>query len=103
MLLAHYLRQSNPELQIENGISLALKQYAELRKPRVERIAERAKMMGDMKRKKGMVEEWVTYFFIWVMGVLPREWNSYDLFLLGELPGEKVRDFLAGKDEGRGR
>ena len=97
MLLAHHLRHST--LDMQENISLALKQYVEIRKPRIERIAEHARKMGDMKRKKGKVEEWVTYFFIWAMGLLPRSWNSYDLFLSKELPGEKVRQFIDAEEK----
>ena len=51
-----------------NAINQAVKAYFQLRSPRVKRIADRAKYTGDMKRKKGLVGEWLTYFFIWLIG-----------------------------------
>lgn len=52
----------------KHAIDQAAKTYCELRKPRVKRIADRAKAMGDMKREKNFVTEWLTYFFIWLLG-----------------------------------
>ncbi|KAL9607251.1 MAG: hypothetical protein Q9167_007818 [Letrouitia subvulpina] len=52
----------------DDAIDLAIKQYFEIRWPRVKRIADRAKQMGDMKRKRGIILEWLTYLIIWVMG-----------------------------------
>lgn len=87
MLLGHYLSQprcsgdgdnddqasSHVEListaaAQKNAIIQAAEVYCKLRKPRVKRIADRAKAMGDMKRKKSFVGEWLTYFFIWLLG-----------------------------------
>ena len=50
------------------AITQAAEAYCRLRKPRVKRIADRAKAMGDMKRQKSLVGEWLTYFFIWLLG-----------------------------------
>ena len=81
MLLAHQLGQfrsraadvgtksAGPESESE-AIDLATKQYFELRQPRVKRIMDRAKQMGDAKRKKGLVEEWLTYLILWIIGML---------------------------------
>jgi len=78
LLLAHQLRQAYPsDSEATNGayssvefaaIRSATKMYCTLRKPRVERIADCAKRIGDKKRKKGILEEWMAYFFIWLMG-----------------------------------
>lgn len=51
-----------------DAVDLAIKQYFEIRWPRVKRIADRAKQMGDMKRKRGVILEWLTYLLLWVMG-----------------------------------
>ncbi len=37
--------------------------------------------MSDMKPKKGRVEEWITYFFFWIIGLLG-SWDGYNAFLL---------------------
>lgn len=50
------------------AIVLASKAYFCLRAPRVKRIRDRAKYGGDMKREKGFIGEWITYFFIWLFG-----------------------------------
>ena len=50
------------------AVALASKAYYSLRAPRVKRIRDRAKYGGDMKRKKGFIGEWITYFFIWLIG-----------------------------------
>lgn len=64
----------------KNAIIQAAEAYCKLRKPRVKRIADRAKAVGDMKRKKSFVGEWLTYFFVWLLGEdrspVPFCWNS---------------------------
>ena len=91
MLLTHHLLHRSDSK--ENAIRLATKQYVDVRKPRVKRIADRAKQMGDMKRKKGLLEEWITYFFIWLMGLLG-DWDGYGKFLSEDLPIHEVRKVL---------
>lgn len=88
MLLANSLSQ-HPAASRGEAVRLAAKHYMDLRKPRVQRIANRAKQMGDMKRRKGRLEEWITYFFIWVMGKLGA-WDGYNTFLLKDLPVHAV-------------
>ena len=77
MLLAYYLERchtaapqagSLASSEYSKAIDLASEKYFEFRKPRVKRIADRAKQMGDTKRKKGILLEWLTYFIIWLMG-----------------------------------
>lgn len=78
MLLAHHLERhfsqsaSRVERQIPASVSEAVdqasKEYFELRRPRVKRIVDRAKQMGDTKRKKGLVEEYLTYLILWIIG-----------------------------------
>lgn len=65
MLLSHHVERCSTQ---EEAIDAATKAYFSLREPRVRRIADRAKYSGDMKRKKSFVGEWVTYFFIWLIG-----------------------------------
>lgn len=59
---------SDASISQGHAISLASKAYFRLRAPRVRRIRDRAKYGGDMKRKKGFIGEWITYFFIWLIG-----------------------------------
>ena len=63
----------------EEAVSKAAKAYVNLRKPRVEKILDQAKRMGDQKKKKGVVAEWFMYLFIGgfiKLGVMD-SWNSY--------------------------
>lgn len=61
-------RASDSPVTQSHAIALASKVYFRLRAPRVKRIRDRAKYGGDMKRKKGFIGEWITYFFIWLFG-----------------------------------
>ena len=80
MLVAHYIERHCSQAATRAGrqvpatigeaVDEASKKYEELRKPRVERIVERAKQMGDTKRKKGLIEEYLTYFILWIIGKL---------------------------------
>lgn len=53
---------------MREAVDQAGKGYFETRKPRVKQITDRAKQMGDMKREKGVVEEWFTYLILWIIG-----------------------------------
>ena len=70
-----------------------------LRKERVERIAEHAKRAGDQKREKGMVEEWVMYFFIWMIG-LWEVWtgNRWLRWVYGYDVREEVRNVIDARE-----
>ncbi|KAI9775598.1 MAG: hypothetical protein M1839_000999 [Geoglossum umbratile] len=72
-LLAHYLRESYaptsdvPVLTETEAVHLAAQKYTTMRKPRVEHILVQARKMGDLKKKKGLIEEWFTYLFLKVL------------------------------------
>ncbi|KAL8738181.1 MAG: hypothetical protein Q9181_000994 [Wetmoreana brouardii] len=78
MLLTHYLERHFSQSAARAGrqvprtvseaVGQASKKYFEMRKPRVQRIVDRAKQMGDTKRKKGVFKEWLTYFILWIIG-----------------------------------
>ncbi|KAL8679596.1 MAG: hypothetical protein Q9224_007020, partial [Gallowayella concinna] len=82
MFLAHYLERhyyfsqsaSTPPATshdapatMVDAVDRASTKYCELRKPRAKLIVDRAKQMGDTKRKKGLVEEWFTYSILWII------------------------------------
>ncbi|KAL8712612.1 MAG: hypothetical protein Q9220_003143 [cf. Caloplaca sp. 1 TL-2023] len=102
ILLAHYLERhysySAPRAgrsvpaSVNEAIDQASKKFFELRRPRVKRIVDRAKQMGDTKRKKGLFEEWLTYFILWVIGKLPVD--AYTKKLYTELPLKEVQKFV---------
>ncbi|KAL8831673.1 MAG: hypothetical protein Q9170_005196 [Blastenia crenularia] len=85
-LLAHYLeryfsksaaRAGRPVPEtVREAVDQASKKYFELRKPRVKIIVDRAKQMGETKRKKGIFAEYFTYFIIWVMCELSHVYPS---------------------------
>ncbi|KAL8734374.1 MAG: hypothetical protein Q9166_001572 [cf. Caloplaca sp. 2 TL-2023] len=99
MFLAHYLeryfshsasRAGRPTpMTISEAIDQASKKYFELRKPRVKRIVDRAKQMGDTKRKKGIFEEWLTYLVLWIIGKLPID--TYTKQIYSDLPMFEAR------------
>ena len=62
-LLAY--RLSAGTLVEREAVQSALQQYEAVRKPHVERILDAAIRMGDQKRKKGVIEEWVTYIVLY--------------------------------------
>ncbi|KAL9129342.1 MAG: hypothetical protein Q9217_002180 [Psora testacea] len=100
MLLSHYLlkcyqgyAEENDGLARAEAIRCALSQYERIRKPRVKRVVDRAKQMGDHKRTKGLLEEWLTYGAIWVMGKLPAD--AYTGWLFKDLPREEVKRIVS--------
>ncbi|KAI9774156.1 MAG: hypothetical protein M1840_005249 [Geoglossum simile] len=83
-LLAHYLRESyaptsnTPAPTETEAVELAAQKYTTMRKPRVEHILHQAQKMGDMKKKKGIFEEWFMYLFLIVLfKVMPASWQNY--------------------------
>ena len=83
LLLAHHLNKcytSSPAYSpTDEGTAVltASKQFQDLRKPRVEAILDGARRMGDNKKGKGVVGEWLMYAFIWAfikLGVM-NMWN----------------------------
>ncbi|KAL9576802.1 MAG: hypothetical protein Q9212_006804 [Teloschistes hypoglaucus] len=102
MLLAHYLERhfslsaARAGRQVpatpREAIDQASKKYFEIRKPRVKQIVHRAKQMGDTKRKKGLVEEWFTYFILWIIGKLPTDSFTQNIF--NDLPVNEVRKMI---------
>ena len=52
----------------KEALHLAVKSYCRARMPRVKRISDHAKRLGNMKRKMSFVAEWMMYLFIWLGG-----------------------------------
>lgn len=50
------------------ALQLAAKSYCKIRVPRVRKISDYAKRLGDMKRKKGFIGERMMYLFMWLGG-----------------------------------
>ena len=65
LLLAHHLKKDDV-----SGLRLAVKQYDELRIPRVAMIHKKSQEMASMKQDMNVAEEMIMYFFIWLMGKL---------------------------------
>lgn len=77
LFLAHELRNAyrsplaSQDMTERVAITTAAKRYVELRKPHVKRILEHAKKMQDNKRNKSLLEEYLMYFFMWIVGWFP--------------------------------
>ncbi|KUL89024.1 hypothetical protein ZTR_05950 [Talaromyces verruculosus] len=77
LFLSHQLRNAykNPlasQAATERvAVATASRRYVELRKPHVKKILEHAKQMQDNKRDKSVIEEYLMYFFMWIMGWFP--------------------------------
>ena len=52
----------------KEAVQLAAKSYCQIRMPRVKKVSDYAKLLGNMKRKKSIAGEWLMYFFIWLGG-----------------------------------
>ncbi|KAI4239189.1 MAG: hypothetical protein LQ352_007817 [Teloschistes flavicans] len=102
MLLAHYLERHFSQSAARAGrrvpttageaVDQASKKYFEIRKPRVTRIVHRAKQMGDTKRKKGIVGEWFTYLILWIIGKLPTDAFTRNVY--NDLPVNEVKKVI---------
>lgn len=80
LFLAHYLRQaydrssasqSGPQTE-KQAIKTAAKQYMALRQPHVKQILDRARQMQNNKRNMSVVEEYLMYAVMWIIG----EWTQ---------------------------
>ena len=75
MLLADYLQRTDSCAgSFKEPLELASKAYCKLRMPRVKRIMDHAMQMGDMKREKGVLAEYIMYLFIWIKGLVLKPW-----------------------------
>ncbi|KAL8847584.1 MAG: hypothetical protein Q9221_007360 [Calogaya cf. arnoldii] len=102
MFLAHYLERHYSQSALRAGVQKpgtireavhqASKKYFEMRQPRVKQITDRAKQMGDMKRKKGLLEEWFTYLILWVIGKLPID--RYNMQIYNDLPVNEAKKVI---------
>lgn len=77
-------RDGHPDDNGRQELDMALKQYCDLRMPRLPPVRKRAEQIGRMKQDMSVVEEMVMYFFIWLSTLLrldagyERELYSYD-------------------------
>jgi FAD binding domain len=70
-LLAHYLKHPESASTPESPLSRSATAYTTIRQPRVMTVYKRGQKMGGMKRGLNIVEEYLTYFFIWLMSTVP--------------------------------
>lgn len=76
LFLSHYLRQAYQDLlpsqtetaREKEAVKTAAKQYMELRKPRVTAILDQAKRMQDQKRDMNVLQEYMMYTMMWILG-----------------------------------
>lgn len=71
ILFSHYLRAaySHPQDSREGtervAVGYAAKDYSNMRMPRIEKIRERTKALGDFRKSKTLVQEMLMYLLIW--------------------------------------
>ncbi|KAI9376393.1 hypothetical protein BJX61DRAFT_538922 [Aspergillus egyptiacus] len=73
MLLCHWLRLAYQEplldaMAYKRAITMAAKQYEEIRRPRVQSILENAQRMQNTKRSMGVIAEYCMYCAMWLAG-----------------------------------
>ncbi|KAF4583104.1 extracellular salicylate hydroxylase/monooxygenase [Ophiocordyceps camponoti-floridani] len=76
LFLCHHLRWAYREHRTDVAsrkelISMAAKQYMELRLPRVTKILREAQSMQSSKRNMTTVQEYAMYLVMWIMGYFP--------------------------------
>lgn len=60
------LLQHEMSLGTEAIVQRALRQYSEIRKPRLAMVHKKAQELAGMKQDMSFVEEMLMYFFIWL-------------------------------------
>jgi 2-polyprenyl-6-methoxyphenol hydroxylase-like FAD-dependent oxidoreductase len=76
LLLEHFLSQkptstTTGDLDLANVLRHTAKAYEEIRMPRVRSILDRARRVGDAKRKKSAIQEWIRDWVMWILCKLP--------------------------------
>ncbi|KAJ6109735.1 hypothetical protein N7486_001970 [Penicillium sp. IBT 16267x] len=79
MMLSHYLKRayknddargsSTAEFTEKDAIQLAAKKHTALRYPRVKALLDEAQRRQQEKQQKGIVEEFMMYLILWLVGV----------------------------------
>jgi len=97
LLLGHFLSQrptstTTGELDLSDVLRNSAKAYEDIRKSRVESIVDRARKIGDFKRKQGKVQEWIRDWIMWVMCKLPESMMHDGLY--GYNVGTEVEKYL---------
>lgn len=95
MILSHYLHQTwpssategataaaataaNPSMTLAAAVEETGRAYTSLRKPRSEKILDRALAIGDDMRKKSVFVEYLTYLLIWLSVWIEGDaWGNY--------------------------
>jgi 2-polyprenyl-6-methoxyphenol hydroxylase-like FAD-dependent oxidoreductase len=55
--------------ECKEAVKLAAKQYMDLRRPRIQAILDDARKMQSKKRDMGVIEEYLMYSIMWIMGM----------------------------------
>ncbi|TWU74638.1 hypothetical protein ED733_002762 [Metarhizium rileyi] len=76
LLLSHHLKKAYESSRSDptnnkRVIGAAARQYMDLRQPRVKGILDHAQKWQDRKRDKTVVEEYMMYAFMWIIGWFP--------------------------------
>ncbi|PHH86990.1 hypothetical protein CDD83_9460 [Cordyceps sp. RAO-2017] len=76
LFLSHHLRRAYQEHRTDTAsrkrvVKTAAKQYMELRIPRVSKILHDAQKRQNSKRDMSVLEEYLMYLYLWIMGCFP--------------------------------
>jgi 2-polyprenyl-6-methoxyphenol hydroxylase-like FAD-dependent oxidoreductase len=71
---------SENKLAVGEVLDRTIKALYEVRNPRVDKIVQRTKMLSNRKKEQGLVEEMMTCFFFWLIGIVPAVGKLLDPF-----------------------
>ncbi|KAI8625246.1 FAD/NAD(P)-binding domain-containing protein [Xylariaceae sp. FL1651] len=80
LLLQNYLQEDS-----QKGFLTAVKQYSDIRRPRLDMVFKQAQQLAGIKQDMGVFQEMLMYFFVWLFSRLgisegyQRKLNAYDV------------------------
>lgn len=87
--------------ECKEAVKLAAKQYMDLRRPRVQAILDDARKRQSKKRDMGVIEEYLMYSIMWIMGFFPSVMNSFAQQVFSYNVAEHVDQVIAEMDASR--
>ncbi|GIJ81701.1 hypothetical protein Asppvi_000201 [Aspergillus pseudoviridinutans] len=93
--------EGNSVKECKEAVKLAAKQYMDLRRPRIQAILDNARKMQNKKRDMGVIEEYLMYSIMWIMGFFPSLMNKFAKQVFSYNIAEHVDQVLAKMDASR--
>lgn len=104
-LLSYFLGKADDSdssvRECKEAVKLAAKQYMDLRRPRVQAILDDARKRQSKKRDMGVIEEYLMYSIMWIMGFFPSVMNSFAQQVFSYNVAEHVDQVIAEMDASR--